>query len=370
MTFDLSSFSADYAAAREKFLAAAGAAAGAAGAALQRYDNPNRGPNGEALSTDVAWLGPEDATKVAVLISGTHGVEGFCGSGAQVAWLRSDAARRLPTDVAVLLVHAINPHGFAWLRRVTEEGVDQNRNFVDFAKPLPENPGYDELADAFVPREIEGPVLEAALQKLKAYRAKHGDIAYFTAYSAGQYRHSDGVFYGGAGPTWSRKTTEAICARYLAKRAQVAGVDFHTGLGPHGYGEPICHHELGSAALARARAWYGDSLTESASGTTSSQARNGLTHFGYARALPGVALNFVTLEYGTYPRDRGAVVFREDHWLHRGGVRPEQLATAKGRAIKAAIRKHFYPDAAPWKEMVLARAFQVIRQTVQGLASG
>jgi hypothetical protein len=272
--------------------------------------------------------------------------------------------------VGVLAIHAINPYGFAWLRRVTEEGVDQNRNFVDFAQALPENPGYDALADAFVPREIEGPVLEAALAKLKAYRQKHGDLAYFTAYSAGQYKHPDGVFYGGKGPTWSRLTTEAICARYLAKRRAVAGVDFHTGLGPHGYGEPICHHRLNTPALLRARAWYGDSLTESASGTTSSQARDGLTHHGYQRALPGVDLNFVTLEYGTYPRDRGAAAFREDHWLHRTMKPAEIFASAKGRAIKAAIRKHFYPDADPWKEMVLARAFQVIRQTVQGLAGG
>lgn len=363
---DLTSFSADYTEARDKFTAAAKAA----GADLARYDNPNKGPRGEALSTDVAWLGSQDASKAAVLISGTHGVEGFCGSGAQVAWLRGDGPRALPKDVGVLLVHAINPHGFAWLRRVTEEGVDQNRNFVDFAKPLPENPGYDELADAFVPREIEGPVQEAALAKLKAYRARHGDIAYFTAYSAGQYKHPDGVFYGGAGPTWSRKTTEAICARYLAARKQVAGVDFHTGLGPHGYGEPICHHAAGSDALTRARAWYGESLTESASGTTSSQARNGLTHFGYARALPGVALNFVTLEYGTYSRERGAIVFREDHWLHRTHGPAGVFDTDRGRAIKAAIRKHFYPDADPWKEMVLYRAFQVIRQTLQGLAGG
>lgn len=359
---DIKSFSADYAEARAKFLAAAKAA----GASLTSFANPNKGPKGEALSTDAAWLGPGDAARVAVLISGTHGVEGFCGSGSQIAWLGGEAARRLPKGVAVLLVHAINPHGFSWLRRVTEEGVDLNRNFVDFSQPLPENPGYDELADAFVPKEIEGPVLEAALAKLKAYRAKHGDLAYFTAYSSGQYKHPDGVFFGGGGPTWSRKTTEAICVRFLTKRKFVAGVDFHTGLGPFGYGEPICHHEEGSAALNRARAWYGDSLTEPRRGTSTSQARSGLTHFGYARALPGVEVNFVTLEYGTYTRERGAVVFREDHWLHR----TKQFDTARGRAIKAAIRKHFYPDTEDWKEAVLFRAFQVIRQTVQGLASG
>lgn len=361
---DTRSFAADYAEARDKFLAAASAL----GAPLTSYANPNKGPRGEALTCDLAWLGPGEAERVAVLISGTHGVEGFCGSGAQVGWMRSDAARALPRGVAVLLIHAVNPYGFAWLRRVTEEGVDLNRNHVDFAQPLPENPGYDELARDFLPDEIEGPVLDAAMARLKAWRERHGDAAYFTAWSAGQYKHPLGFFYGGDGPTWSRRTTEAICARFLAMRKKVAGVDFHTGLGPHGYGEPICHHAVDSPALARARAWYGDSMTEPRRGTSTSHARNGLTHFGYERALPGVALNFVTLEYGTYPRERGAIVFRGDHWLHRR-FGDGAFDAPRGKAIKAAIRKHFFPDTEDWKEMVLWRAFQLIRQTLEGLGS-
>src|SRR5581483_10193540 len=128
------SFSATYAEAREKFRAAAVEAGGT----LEAVSNPNRGPGGETLATDVAWFGPKTAEKVLVTISGTHGAEGFCGSGAQVDWLRRGEASRLPAGVAVAAVHAINPYGFAWLRRVTEENVDLNRNWVDFDRPLPE----------------------------------------------------------------------------------------------------------------------------------------------------------------------------------------------------------------------------------------
>ena len=78
------SFSADYPEARAKFREAAEAAGGA----LARIQNPNKGPDGGDISTDVAWFGPSAAEKVLVLVSATHGVEGFCGSGAQVDWLR------------------------------------------------------------------------------------------------------------------------------------------------------------------------------------------------------------------------------------------------------------------------------------------
>ena len=53
-------------------------------------------PRGEALCTDTAWLGPRDASRALVVIAGTHGVEGFCGSGPMVGLLRGDAALGLP----------------------------------------------------------------------------------------------------------------------------------------------------------------------------------------------------------------------------------------------------------------------------------
>ncbi|MBV8413247.1 MAG: DUF2817 domain-containing protein, partial [Alphaproteobacteria bacterium] len=104
---NIHSFAASYSEARDKFLSAARLAS----AATQRYDNPGKGPKGEALSTDVAWLGSDDASKVVVAISSTHGVEGYCGSGFQVDWLASVGASGLPAGTAVLFVHAINPYG-------------------------------------------------------------------------------------------------------------------------------------------------------------------------------------------------------------------------------------------------------------------
>jgi len=79
-----------------------------------------------------------------VLISGTHGIEGFAGSACQAGILH--AGIELPPDTGLLLVHAINPYGFAWGRRVNEDNVDLNRNFVSHGGSYPANPIYDELA--------------------------------------------------------------------------------------------------------------------------------------------------------------------------------------------------------------------------------
>jgi hypothetical protein len=129
-------FSQDYVEAREKFAAAARAA----GAELTGFALDKRGPDGGKLSTDVAWLGPRDARQVLVTISGTHGVEGFFGSATQIEWLRRAKTAHLPEGIAALHIHAINPYGFAWLRRTNEDNVDINRNWMNFDATLPANP--------------------------------------------------------------------------------------------------------------------------------------------------------------------------------------------------------------------------------------
>ena len=73
-------FSANYIEARRKFRDAATNA----GARLRSIVNRSiQGPAEEELTTDLAWLGPAAASHVLVTISGTHGAEGFCGSGVQ-----------------------------------------------------------------------------------------------------------------------------------------------------------------------------------------------------------------------------------------------------------------------------------------------
>jgi predicted deacylase len=357
---DTAAFAGSYAAARAAF---AQAAVGA-GAIVEGHAHPLAGPEGEPLSTDTAWLGPVDAGRVLVLQSAMHGVEGFCGSAAQTDFLKHPP--RLPADTAVLAIHAINPHGFAWLRRVTEDGVDLNRNFVDFAAPLPANPGYDELHEAIVPADLAPASIAAADARLAAFATAHGREAFERALSGGQYRHPHGLFYGGTAPTWSRRTTEAIVAAHgLGQRHCVGVLDFHTGLGPFAYGEPICDHAPGSPGVARARAWYGASLTEPALGTSSSVAKFGLSDYGW-QDLVGESLVYVALEFGSYDFAAMIAALRADHWLHARGAVDWQ--DARAQAIKAAMRRHFCPESADWRQAVLFRARQCIVQALAGLS--
>ena len=355
-------FSADYAEARAKFLAAATRA----GAGLRSYAHPQPGPRGEALATDAAWLGPDDATSVLALQSATHGVEGFAGSGAILDVLHAGTARVLPPGVALLLIHAINPHGFAWLRRVTEDGVDLNRNFVDFSRPRPQNPGHDELADAFIPRALGGAVQAAADAHIAAYRARVGEAEFRIASSSGQWKHAHSFFFGGFAPTWSRRTLEQLIDDHRLVERQVVGViDYHTGLGPYGFGDPLCSQQAAPEAMARMRRWWGESFSEGLGGTSGSIVPQGLNEHGWMARL-GARVSFVALEYGTYSSATILDALRQDHWLHAYG----NLAAdhPEARRIKQALRRAFYPDTDDWRELVLFRSRQMVRNALRGMA--
>src|SRR3546814_17702236 len=108
---------------------------------------------------------------------GTHGVEGFCVSGAQIGHFRYRLFEAMPAGTRAVMIHAINPYGFAWLRRVTEDNVDLNRNFQDFSKPLPENRPYEEIHDFLIPDHWEGQGRAAADQGIMAFQQKNGAFA-------------------------------------------------------------------------------------------------------------------------------------------------------------------------------------------------
>ncbi len=355
-------FSATYAEARNRFLETCAAL----GLAVEHHTHPERGCEGEELATDVARFGPDNASHVLFTMSATHGVEGFCGSGAQIGALRSGLYDNLPDSVAVVLIHAINPFGFSWLRRVTHENVDLNRNHLDHTPPYPVNEGYELLRDAICPRQWSEDSQAAARAILDAYAREHGHTALQAAVSGGQYSHPEGLFFGGNTITWSAHTMASAISRHSAGARHVGFIDYHTGLGPYGYGELISDHRLEEPGHSRLLEWLGaDRVTSTDDGSSASAPLTGINGLCLAGAAPHASLTMVTLEFGTSPIDQVLDSLRADCWLHNYG----DLECDQGRAIKAEIRRCFYPDADDWKAMVWDRTSDIERKMIAGLSS-
>jgi hypothetical protein len=340
-------FSGSYAEARRRFLEAAGAA----GAGLAHHLHPLKDPDGREIALDVARFGPKTAKRVIGFGSGTHGVEGFCGSGVETALIASGFARALPADTAVVFLHAINPWGFAWGRRVNEDNVDLNRNFLDHTKPHPENPGYDAIYGAVNPQELSEEALARGRAAMKAYAETHGPAALQHALTGGQYKYPEGVQFGGVKPVWSNTTLRKVIRDEMSAAGSIVYIDIHSGLGPRGYGEIICTAPETSDTYKRMHRWWGHAVhSTQGAGSVSSNVPGSITE-AFNQELVGREVTPCGLEFGTIAMNAVAAALVADNWLHRHGG----MANPMAPAIKKQIRDAFYVDEDDWKEEIFVR---------------
>lgn len=360
-----SPFSQSYAEARGKFIAAAQAA----GLQVEAKVHPRRGLQGEELAMDVARDGAPEASRLLVVSSACHGVEGFCGSGVQVAALRDAAWRRKAAEagVAVLYIHALNPYGFSHIGRTTHENVDLNRNFHDFSQPLPVNAGYREVHPLLVPPQW--PPTAANEQAIAEWIAARGERAYQAAVSGGQYEFQDGLFYGGRAPAWSNLAVREVLRTHGRRAGRIAWIDVHTGLGPSGVGERIFAGRDDAACLARARAWWGGpqgkGITSIYDGSSTSALLTGLMFTSIYDECPHAEYTGMALEYGTVPVMETFQALRAEQWLRAHPEAPREQADA----IRAQVKAAFYTDTDAWREQILAQADEALTQAVEGLAA-
>ena len=306
----------------------------------------------------MVWIGPKSAKNLLILISATHGVEGFVGAAIQADFMRRiQEGYTLPEDIAVVMIFALNPYGFAHCRRCDEMGVDLNRNFIDFTQPLPVNEKYDLLKEAIY--------CDDAVQRqqmLESFRQQWGQSTYEIAVSGGQYNDSYGPFYGGNAPSHGNKVIDQLIARYQLEQRQLAVIDIHSGLGSYAYGELINDHQPESSGYQIAKQWYGASVTSPASGDSSSVPKLGLLDYRWHDLMHEYGC-FITLEFGSYSTQALFDVIIENHRSWKQG--DQQVIVNSMNAMK----EHFCPDDNYWRELVLVKARQVIQQAIEGVCN-
>jgi hypothetical protein len=357
----MDAFSPDYFTARERFRAAAQAA----GARLEAHPIAARGPAGEALSIDVAVLGDAGASRALVVSSGLHGVEGFAGSAVQLAWLGSLAGRPAPPGVRLVLIHALNPYGFAWRRRANEHNVDLNRNGLAegeaYAGAPPE---VGLLADFIAPASPPDPPWLAWRYWPQAALivARHGLDALRGALTQGQYDHPEGLFYGGAAPEETTRILRSRFAGWTGEARFVLHLDLHTGLGPAG----ACTLLPGAAPehLRWLAAHLSGQRLEPAHAGLNTTVRGALGDDLHRRlGAAGRDHVFATVEFGTSGPLAAFRALREENRAHRFPRHPG-CEPAKRRLVEC-----FCPGAERWRERRLQRGVALCGQALLACAS-
>ena len=354
-------FSRSYQEARQKFLSAAKIHS----AAVESFVHPfARGPAGEDLATDVATFGDQRCGQILMIVSGTHGVEGYAGSGCQTHLLHSDVFREISQSVCTILVHAMNPFGFAYDRRTNEDNIDLNRNFIDFSSELPNNPHYAEYAARFLPQGAALNCHQEAEARLDMEAKEKGGYQFLKkALQPGQYAYPEGLYYGGTGPCWSNTTFMQICRRYLSGATRAAVLDIHTGLGPHGVGELIF---MRPDAAQRYAHHFSPPVSHAGGKTSVSAGVKGPLVNAACDEITGEMAICCALEFGTVSVEDNTKAMIFENWTHRYLSPNDPLYQQSSQRL----RRTYYCETPSWQQSVIDRSTEIIGQLHDRLLTG
>ncbi|UTW58809.1 DUF2817 domain-containing protein [Kordiimonas sp. SCSIO 12603] len=350
-------FSQDYFSARKKFLKAASQQ----NLQIKSFLHPESVKSDRDFAIDVAIAGDLNASRLMVINSGTHGLEGLAGSGIQTGIIDQLENYNI-SDIALCFIHALNPWGMVHARRQNEDNIDLNRNFIDFAATSPGNLYYDLLHDKVcIPNLfIDGTENPTVPKRITRFIDAHGLQAYHVALFQGQYTHANGIGFGGWKPSWSRRMFYKILEDFQRTAELVTAIDIHTGLGEYGEDIIINNSPQNSTALHLAQQIYREKLVSISEEGALPYKTKGDTFYAFEQAFPN-ALNIpVALEFGTSSVEDLMRLQIEDNWLiHHGDLR-----SATGRRIKDELKDFFYPNDPKWRQNIFSKAKQHIDATI------
>ncbi|MBN1919795.1 MAG: DUF2817 domain-containing protein [Anaerolineae bacterium] len=208
------------------------------------------------LTTDWLYAAPlETQRQLLVVTTGLHGIEGYVGAAALQLLIEEFLPRLDPRVTGLLLIHALNPWGMLCRQKTNAVNVDLNRNFIlDGAYPVDFNADYSALHRVLSRSQ---PVRHLDLRMLRflfalAQVLRQSSAARVQeAFLLGQYRHADGIYYGGTTLAEELQLLLHLLRPHLAEYEQVTYLEMHTGYGPrnqmslvHSPQEPRSNHEL------------------------------------------------------------------------------------------------------------------------------
>lgn len=347
-------FSNDYYEARRRFRSTACAA----GAELEAFELPTD----TDLTCDVATLGSAAAQKAVLIVSGTHGQEGFAGSAAQTALLATDFD--LHSDVRLVVVHAINPHGFANLTRANENNVDLNRNFIDHEFHPKTDPIYAEMLSMICPDRIDRKRFADSYKKLAD---RYGRDRVMNAATRGQYDFSTSLNYGGREREWSNLILEKIVQKKLYGVRRIGVIDWHTALGEYGQPCYLCFDPPESRSFRATASWWGENRAEKngeAWGVETAPKFSGLLFFGVRQFAPDAEVIGGVIEFGTVPIMETFQALIIDRYL--------KYVSSPGdpsrRYLQSRMMEALNPSSQKWRTSVVQHALEIQHSAIKRAA--
>jgi hypothetical protein len=351
-------FSDDYVTARARFRAAAADA----GCVVESHPIGLEGPDGTALTVDVARKGEHQPGRLVVVSSGLHGVEGFFGSAIQLSLLQGELRDWTPPPgVAVLLAHALNPYGFAHVRRFDERNVDLNRNFLRDGETYAGSPRrYGEL-DPFLNPPFAPATIDPFLPRAAWAIVRFGFKELKQIVAGGQYDFPRGLFFGGRERSPMNRRLRGWLPEWIGPAERVLHLDFHTGLGRWADYRLL----VDSSVSPERRAWLDRHF---GAGRVEVGHKNGLAYRARGDLNSWCEASFadrsyicLCAEFGTYSPLNVLRALRDENQAHHWSA-PDAPAS---RRAKAWLKEAFVPADAGWRNAAVGRGVGLVRRAIE-----
>lgn len=185
----------------------------------------------------IYWPAKNKTDKLLVLFSGTHGIEAFVGSAVQ-RWLVDQAYVQNRENVNILMIHGLNVYGFKNKRRVNENNIDLNRNFITNRSVFSsDDSGYKNLYDYLNPNSD---AIHGLFSNIKFMWTAVTKIVRFglenlrNSVLRGQYTYPQGLYYGGNMVAKQWELMNQLIDKYVKGHTKMFVIDLHTGYGTRG----------------------------------------------------------------------------------------------------------------------------------------
>lgn len=185
----------------------------------------------------IYWPAKNKTDKLLVLFSGTHGIEAFVGSAVQ-RWFVDQPYVQNRENVNILMVHGLNVYGFKNKRRVNENNIDLNRNFIANRSVFEsDDSGYKNLYDYLNP---ESAATHGFISNMKFMWTavikivRYGLENLRNSVLRGQYTYPQGLYFGGNMVAKQWDLMNQLIDKYVAGHTKMFVIDLHTGYGTRG----------------------------------------------------------------------------------------------------------------------------------------
>ncbi len=341
----------------------------------------------EDLTIDLIRALPINERKQLIFLStALHGIEGYVGAAVVKLFVKEYLHQLNPDDTGLYLVHAINPWGMKHCRRVNENNVDLNRNFI-FKQSNEEkelNRAYDQAHSFLNPQKplksVSNPFFYL---KLLNQILSMGLANFREAVLYGQYRYPQGLYYGGIGFERSTKILSSLFQEAASSCKRFLLIDMHSGYGPR-YQMTLVNSIHEKRASADLQAAFNYPLVAKSDPDEFYQMQGDMVDYLYQvmeSQFPGKYFYATSFEFGTFGSSFGAVVqslkamINENRVSQYGAVSEKEAARARH-----VFCELFYPAEEKWREKVLhdartaytgiLKAEKFIEQGERGMLNG